>query len=299
MDVQQAVGQFVDSLVVGDSVVVDEITVVPLRLKSPGKRYSTLSDGAGDALVTEVGEGIVPEVLVRNQGRRPLLLLDGEELIGAKQNRVVNSTIVVKPGCERRVPVSCIEAGRWSARTAAFRSEGRFVPSSVNTSKRRRVANSLRTGRGYDADQGAVWADVATTMAFCGVASDTSALSEAIDVEYTRSRPTIDRVAPCEDEVGVAVFRGGALIGIEIVSHPRTWATVRAGVLASLWSGQPSPKKTRQGPQVLLHRLLARTASVHPGAEGEVDFRVTTGSSQLAAFVVDGEVVHVSASALA
>jgi hypothetical protein len=32
---------------------------------------------------------------VLNKGNRPVLMLDGEELIGAKQNRIVNLSILV------------------------------------------------------------------------------------------------------------------------------------------------------------------------------------------------------------
>ena len=44
---------------------------------------------AGTLTVIEVSQaGAVPTLRVTNSGARPVLLLDGEELIGAKQNRV-------------------------------------------------------------------------------------------------------------------------------------------------------------------------------------------------------------------
>src|SRR5262245_3498399 len=60
--------------------------------------YLTLDEAleAGVAKVTEVSEaGRVPELRFRNRAARPVLIVDGEELIGAKQNRVVNLTILV------------------------------------------------------------------------------------------------------------------------------------------------------------------------------------------------------------
>ena len=49
------------------------------------------------ARVTEVSEaGSVPFIQVANRADRPLLLLDGEELIGAKQNRILNTTVLVE-----------------------------------------------------------------------------------------------------------------------------------------------------------------------------------------------------------
>ena len=51
--------------------------------------------------------------------------MDGEELLGAKQNRIVNLTILVAANSELTIPVSCVEAGRWRARSRAFTSAPR------------------------------------------------------------------------------------------------------------------------------------------------------------------------------
>ena len=65
--------------------------------------------------VTEIGEaGSVPELQVRNTAKRPILLVDGEELEGAKQNRTLNSSILVPAESDIVVPVSCTEQGRWN-----------------------------------------------------------------------------------------------------------------------------------------------------------------------------------------
>ncbi|MGA8831359.1 MAG: ARPP-1 family domain-containing protein [Desulfomonilaceae bacterium] len=71
-----------------------------------------------DALIiTEVTEsGSVPELKVNNKSDHKILLLDGEELVGAKQNRVLNTTILIAPNSETIIPVSCVEQGRWSSR---------------------------------------------------------------------------------------------------------------------------------------------------------------------------------------
>ena len=72
---------------------------------------------------TEVAEldeaGRVARVQGAHGGDRLLLLLDGEELVGAKQNRIVNLTILVAAGQSLHIPVSCVEAGRWARRSRA------------------------------------------------------------------------------------------------------------------------------------------------------------------------------------
>ena len=53
----------------------------------------------GLAAVTEVSEsGSVPTLLLDNTADEALFLLDGEELIGAKQNRILNTTILIAAG---------------------------------------------------------------------------------------------------------------------------------------------------------------------------------------------------------
>src|SRR5262245_17304210 len=58
--------------------------------------------------ITESGEhGHVPELRVVNRGDVPVLILDGEELLGAKQNRILNLTVLVPPNHASTLPVSC------------------------------------------------------------------------------------------------------------------------------------------------------------------------------------------------
>ena len=90
-----------ESITIGDPVHSGGLTIFPLFRggsvpSEPG--YTLLEEAVahGVARVTEVcEEGSVPELRFENPGEKAVLLLDGEELIGAKQNRVVNLTILV------------------------------------------------------------------------------------------------------------------------------------------------------------------------------------------------------------
>ena len=88
------------------------LTLIPLLHHGSKKpEYLTLDEAmaTGRFHVTEVSEaGHVPELRVRNDLDRPVLLLDGEELVGAKQNRVVNLTILVGAQSTLTIPVSCV-----------------------------------------------------------------------------------------------------------------------------------------------------------------------------------------------
>src|SRR5689334_20039884 len=102
----------------------DNMTIFPLLDGHRGAAdYLTLDEALGGGLVhiTEVSvEGSVTDLELTNESDQPVFLLDGEELIGAKQNRVLNLTILAPAKRTIVIPVSCVEAGRWSRRSARF-----------------------------------------------------------------------------------------------------------------------------------------------------------------------------------
>ena len=116
------------SITLGPAVVIDNLTMFPLLRTGANPaslEYSVLDEAlaAGVAEITEVSEhGSVPELKFVNRGPKPVLLVDGEELLGAKQNRIVNLTILVAANSALTIPVSCVEAGRWRSSSRAFTS---------------------------------------------------------------------------------------------------------------------------------------------------------------------------------
>ena len=102
-----------------------------IGLKTPPQNdleFLSLEDALKEDLITitEVDKsGTVPDLKAINRSDIPVLLLDGEELVGAKQNRVLNTSILLKENSEFVVPVSCTEEGRWSYKSAEFAEIGR------------------------------------------------------------------------------------------------------------------------------------------------------------------------------
>ena len=101
---------------------------------------------AGESVrITEVREGgSVPDLRVANLGDVPLLLLDGEQLVGAKQNRILNMTVLVAAQSEVTIPVSFVEQGRWryQARRSAPSDFSQYA--SLRAKKSAWVSRSLR-----------------------------------------------------------------------------------------------------------------------------------------------------------
>src|SRR5262245_34842099 len=94
------------------------LTVIPILAPMQTEpEWLTLAEAGDRVRITEVDEeGSVPELRLANLGNLPLLLLDGEQLVGAKQNRILNMTVLVAARSEVTIPVSCVERGRWGYR---------------------------------------------------------------------------------------------------------------------------------------------------------------------------------------
>src|SRR3954470_24720579 len=76
------------------------------------------------------GAADVGQLVVRNGGPRPALVLAGELLEGGQQHRVATASLVVEPGRTTAMQVRCVEARRWSGGTA-HRRGGRRAPASL------------------------------------------------------------------------------------------------------------------------------------------------------------------------
>jgi hypothetical protein len=174
-----SLGDDLNKIEVGEMQHFRTLAVYPLfrptnAVENPG--YVLLDDAvvAGRARVTEVnGGGSVPELRFENRADNPVLLVDGQELLGAKQNRVVNLTILVPGKSTTVIPVSCVEAGRWSPMSAEFKSSEQFMYSSARAHRTSQVTQAMREEGTRRSDQGAVWKDIAATAAKFSVHSPT------------------------------------------------------------------------------------------------------------------------------
>ena len=124
-----------DTFQLGEPVEHRGIVVTPLfPRRDPVAAYITLDEALPRGLrITETSDsGSVPELFVENPTDSAVLLYDGEELVGAKQNRILNVSVLVGAGAKLPIPVSCVEQGRWSRRSDEFapRSTSRTRPPS-------------------------------------------------------------------------------------------------------------------------------------------------------------------------
>ena len=259
-----------------------------------------LSDEAQEVCtVREVSkEGKVGEVLVENTGERPVLLLEGEILCGAKQDRVVRSSVLVTAGSQVVVPVYCVERGRWSGSSASLKTGSCSPPSLRHLLK----GGSHRPSFSRQEDgQGAVWRFIRAA----GASSPKENLSDVL-----RSRPEVaqqlrqDLQYPA-GACGIAVVMRGRIVGIDLFDQPSTLAKLwdRLVVLGLTLDAADLRHTDRQmddiSEAVKLYMEKVRDMrwrQVEPVGLGET-YRATGGDGSLAtALVADGTPIHLSVS---
>ncbi len=262
--------------------------------------------GRGLARVTEVSEaGRVPELAFENRSAEKILLVDGDELVGAKQNRVVNLSILVGAGKRIVIPVSCVEQGRWSWRSREFRASEGMLFAKARAKKMARVSDSLAAGVGRQADQYEVWEEIAGKAEKLKVASRTSAMSDVYE-SYHQALERYEKAFCAEPfQRGAVVALDGKVVSVEIFDSPAAFARclaklVRAWALDALETAEGSEERAPSEEEV--KRFLERVAQAEASrfaalGEGE-DVRLRAEGLAGGALVAEGRVVHLAAQAL-
>jgi hypothetical protein len=210
---------FIESCRVARKQVYQNLTIFPLlggSIKKPG--YLTLEQALekGCLTVTEIDEGgSVPELLVVNTGTDPVMLVEGEELIGAKQNRVLNATFLLAGKSETVVPVSCVEQGRWSYQSDAFRSGEKMMHSSLRQATQNSVRYYKDCEGDFASDQGQVWDLIERKANDLNVSSRTSAASDVFESRKADLDVYADGFTLVDRQVCALFAIDGQLMGLE------------------------------------------------------------------------------------
>lgn len=213
------------------------LAVFPLFAETRGGPwYVTLAEaiGSGQARVTEVDQGgSVPELSVVNKGDTRVLILDGEEVRGAKQNRILNTTILVGKHSSLVIPVSCTEHGRWHYETADFAAADYVAERQVRKELRRSVNRAVASGAGHRSDQARVWEEVALLEARHDVHSMTGAQGDAFRSKQADLDALLYAFPLLEGQQGMLVAHGEEIIGLDLVSIPEKYAHLHQKLLRS------------------------------------------------------------------
>lgn len=262
--------------------------------------YLTLDEALASSLlrVTEQGvDGRVDTVVVANDGSMPTLLLEGEELIGCRQNRVLNVSLLVAAKSILHVPVSCVEQGRWSEKSATFDTSANSQSSRGRASKVASVSASLAEGVGYRSDQGAVWAGIAERAEALRATSGTMAMSDVYEQASGRLADYEQCLPASSDALGAVFAINGSTTGVDFFDQPATWRKyaaklLRGYALDALAAAPASPGAPQWAPADFFNRLAGECFESRPSLGLGSDLRADRPDLTAAALAVDDALVH-------
>jgi ARG/rhodanese/phosphatase superfamily protein len=286
---------------VADPISHESISIFPLEAEVVSKVDYALSDealAAGTVTVEELGEaGSVPELIVNNQTDHLVLFLEGEELRGAKQNRVLNTSLLVAAQSKITIPVSCVEKGRWHYTSRLFASGGSHGSSKLRHILKQSVLQSVKEGRGHRSDQGEIWKEVDRQSQSLGSHSATGAMADTFETYKDRLAEYRDRLKYVEGATGLAVAVGTKVVSVDLFDKPSTcrkvWDRLLTGVIMDALEAATAEERVEKADTEKMLMTLRDSSWEQTKAVGVGDeYRCGWEDKHASALVYDGTVVH-------
>lgn len=282
------------------------IALFPLYLHGrSGGAVAVLTGSRADVTISEQASAEVPTIIAENRQAQPVLLVDGQVVEGGRQTRTLNVSVLLAGHERLPIPVSCVEAGRWSG-GMDFRHSGQMVNRRVRRAKHLGVEQSVRARGAKSSDQSAVWSAISHELDALGVSSQSGAFTAAADRLQRDSLGQVVReiqaMGPLPGQCGVVVAHGRRIVSMEVFATPEMlaahWDAIVQAVFLDTPAGLDGTPSATKALRFVRHMAKgdARTApGVGLGTEHHVRTRYVAGQ----ALVHDGMVVHASAFALA
>ena len=162
-----------------------------------------------DVEIKELENPDVTGVLLDNHGAYPLLVLDGEELTGAMQNRIITRSNIIAARTSRTIPVICAEEGRWDE-------IGGFATGYCSYPRLRALLASKKMNT-----QQIIWREIDRKLTVTKTVSQTSSMHDIYDsLEDEVSRYVEGFQSLNHTTVGFIGVAGEGILGCDIFSHP-------------------------------------------------------------------------------
>jgi hypothetical protein len=196
---------------------------------------SALADGA---TVKEVGQGSVPELELENPLPTRVLGIEGEVLSGCRQNRLLNTWLMVAARSTVRIPVSCVERGRWSFRTQHMNPAGRVAPRRVRYRAKEAVRSAKLAGAlAWPTNQSEVWAEidgVQQEFGFRAPGDDLVGASEHYEQHEHVAKLRTKLGHGLKGSAGYALALDGRFESVELFGHTEDFAEMAESYIAPL-----------------------------------------------------------------
>jgi hypothetical protein len=301
---ENKINQYLSNVRIGEPQTYHNLILFPLQAAQNGvMSFITLGEAvaSGTFTVTEISnQGSVPELLVTNKGDAAVLLVDGEELIGAKQNRVLNTSVLIQAKSETKIPVSCVEQGRWTYTSTHFSPSQHIMAMKMRALKIRSVSDSLNRGAAFQSNQGEVWHGVHQLQAKAKMAFHSSAMNDVFKAYDVKLKECLAKFPCASGQQGLLVLQNGQITGLDLISRPEVYARlhekfVRSYVLEALMEqpGEPENLERARDKAVNFLTNVSRAEEQKFRSAGYGwDHRVHADDLAGNALVADDHVIH-------
>ena len=210
-----------------------QILAVTAPDHQPALEYVLAAKAMADKtlVVEEVSrEGSVPTLLVTNHLEMPVLILEGDLLIGGKQNRLSNSSVLIPKKTKMPLPVSCVEHGRWhhkSPRPESTQHESTqpdaFAPSlDCIAAPVHRELKRAKLSQQPVSVQMKVWDSIENVQQARAYCSETSDHEELLQISRSELEDFLESTHCPDDAVGVAVVVGEDSYALDLFDQAAT-----------------------------------------------------------------------------
>ena len=294
---------------VGEADVAGPLAVYPLFGPEAKLDYAAFASSQGQVAITELeGGASVNDLLVTNEGSTAVLLYEGEEILGAQQNRVLDISILVSAGSKTQIPVSCVEQGRWDGRRhrERFRASPQAADPRMRKLKNKRARMNAAAGMEARADQGEVWNEVAQRSTEMAAHSPTGAMHDIYENHRNRLGRIRNGIGLHEGQCGSVAVIDGKIAILDFVGRPDVYSTLQPAILEgyaldalgrerSSDGAEPEPIDigTVRGFTLLACDSPAASRAPNPGLGETVRF--AANGVEGSALIADGEMVQMTA----
>jgi hypothetical protein len=282
----------------GEAVEHRGVVIAPLfPTRNPGCAYLTLDEALprGFAVTETDAAGTVPELAVENPLTDKVLLYDGEELVGAKQNRILNVTVLVAEQTAVRIPVSCVEEGRWSFRSVAMGAAGHVSHANL---RRRKAETLAATPLARGIAQGEVWNEVRAKADRMDACPPTGAVNDV----YAAHRVSLDQLEaqfPVEPGQCGALLALGDTLCLDWLSRPdafaQLWPKLRRGYLLDALEALDGEAAAPDTIAAFIDAITAARPAQQPSVGLGNDIRLRGERVIGSGLELDGELLQLSA----
>jgi len=295
----------IEEVVLGEPTIHGQMVMFPLLSEEEGTVDYIILDEAianGCAHVTEIDEsGTVPELKFKNSSDKRIFMMEGEELVGAKQNRTLNLSILAPAEKEITIPVTCVESGRWrTCESERFDTSDRVHYSRGRRKKMESVSENMNFYNRPEANQSEVWKEISSKELRMESFSPTSSMGAIFEDNKGRISDYVKAFTAVENQAGMLVMVGDDIVGLDLFDNKETLKKlmpklVRSFALDAIELNTSKKYQPRtEDAEDLLKKTATANKSMHPAIGDGKNLRLQSEEVIGGALSLGYQMIHLS-----